>query len=32
MLPVVANLTGDDMIAIAAYVTSRAAPAPRSPP
>jgi len=32
MQPVVANLTGDDMVAIAAYVTSRAAPAPPSRP
>jgi cytochrome c553 len=28
MQPVVANLTADDMVAIAAYVTSRAAPTP----
>jgi cytochrome c553 len=29
MLPVVANLSADDMVAIAAYVASRSAPPPR---
>lgn len=32
MLPVVANLTAEDMVAIAAYVTSRSAPPPASLP